>query len=254
MPRAIIADDEDLALLELKQLLAVAWPSLEVVAECTDGGEAIEAIVKHEPDIAFLDIRMPALSGLDVARITAGKCRIIFTTAFDSFAIEAFNLGAIDYLLKPIKASRLEQTIVRLREQFENNSALPQSDILRMMIELEERLKESKAKEQIRWISASIGKTIKIIRVEEVLFFEADARYIRVVTEKDDAIIRTPLKELQLSLDSEQFWQISRSVIVNVNALDKATRDELGNIMISLRKRSEIFKVSPSYVWRFKGM
>jgi DNA-binding LytR/AlgR family response regulator len=254
MPRAIIADDEDLALLELKQLLAAAWPDLEVVAECSDGGEAIEAIIKHQPDIAFLDIRMPALSGLDVARITAGKCRIIFTTAFDSFAIEAFNLGAIDYLLKPIKASRLEQTITRLREQFENNSILPQAEILRMMTELEARLKESKEKEQIRWISASIGKSIKIIRVEEVLFFEADARYIRVVTDKDDAIIRTPLKELQLGLDNEQFWQISRSVIVNVNALDKATRDDFGNIMVCLHNRTESFKVSASYIWRFKGM
>lgn len=254
MVRAIIADDEDLALLELKQLLNSAWPELEIVAECMDGDEALTAILQHQPNIAFLDIRMPNLSGLDVARISAGKCRVVFTTAFDTFAIDAFNLGAIDYLLKPIKANRLEQTVARLREHYASKEAPTHVEMLTLMAELEQRLKEAKAKEQIRWISASVGKTVKMFRVEEVLFFEADTRYIRVVTDKEEALIRTPLKELQLGLDTEQFWQVSRSVIVNANAIDKASKDDVGNILLHLRQHPEVIKVSQTYVWRFKGM
>lgn len=252
MPTAIIADDEDLQRSDLQRMLQLIWPELQILASCEDGGDALEAIIKHQPDIAFLDIRMPELSGLDVARASDGKCRIVFTTAYDNHAIEAFKLGAIDYLLKPITEERLRHTTTRINEQL--NSGSTQNDLLQVMAALDQRLREPQESERIRWISASSGNTIKLFPIEEVLFFESDLRYTRVVSAEDEGHIRTSIKELQKGLAPEQFWQIHRSIMVNPHAISKAKKDEMGNIVVELKNHPEQLKVSQTYAWRFKGM
>lgn len=252
MPTAIIADDEDLQRSDLQRMLQLIWPELQILASCEDGGDALEAIIKHQPDIAFLDIRMPELSGLDVARASDGKCCIVFTTAYDNHAIEAFKLGAIDYLLKPITEERLRHTTTRINEQL--NSGSTQNDLLQVMAALDQRLREPQESERIRWISASSGNTIKLFPIEEVLFFESDLRYTRVVSAEDEGHIRTSIKELQKGLAPEQFWQIHRSIMVNPHAISKAKKDEMGNIVVELKNHPEQLKVSQTYAWRFKGM
>jgi DNA-binding LytR/AlgR family response regulator len=251
MPTALIADDEDLQRSDLRRLLAQVWPELEIVAECEDGGEALAAIAAHQPDVAFLDIRMPALSGLDVARASEGRCRVVFTTAYDTHAIEAFGLGALDYLLKPVALDRLKQTVARLRTQLAAGAAMP--DLLRMMAEVDRDLRAGTQAERIRWISTNAGNTIKIFPIEEVLFFESDSRYTRVVSATDEGLARTTLKELQKGLDPAQFWQIHRGVLVAVRAIARAQRDAMGNITIELRGHPQQLKVSQSCSWRFKS-
>lgn len=252
MPTAIIADDEDLQRSDLRRMLQIVWPALEIIADCEDGGDALDAIVKLQPDIAFLDIRMPELSGLDVARASDGKCRIVFTTAYDNHAIEAFKLGAIDYLLKPITEERLRHCSLRLQEQ--TSTGTMSADLLQIMAALDQRLREPAESERIRWISASSGNTIKLFPIEEVLFFESDLRYTRVVSASDEGHIRTSIKELQKGLAPEQFWQIHRSIMVNPHAIARARRDEMGNIFVELKNHSEQLKVSQTYAWRFKSM
>lgn len=250
MPTAVIADDEDLPRGDLRRMLALVWPELEIVAECDDGSDALAAIARHQPDVAFLDIRMPALSGLDVARASGGKCRVVFTTAYDTHAIEAFGLGALDYLLKPIAAGRLAQTVDRLRAQLAANAAMP--DLLRMMADVDRRLRDAQAG-RIRWISTNAGNAIKIFPIEEVLFFESDSRYTRVVSATDEGLVRTTIKQLQLGLDPAQFWQIHRGTLVAARAIARAVRDELGNITVVLRDHPELLKVAQSCNWRFKS-
>lgn len=252
MPTAIIADDEDLQRSDLRRMLQIVWPELEIIADCEDGGDALDAIVKLQPDIAFLDIRMPELSGLDVARASDGQCRVVFTTAYDNHAIEAFKLGAIDYLLKPITEERLRHCISRIQQQ-SKTEAVP-ADLMQVMAALDQRLREPVASERIRWISASSGNTIKLFPIEEVLFFESDLRYTRVVSATDEGHIRTSIKELQKGLAPEQFWQIHRSIMVNPHAIARARRDEMGNIFVELKNHAEQLKVSQTYAWRFKSM
>lgn len=250
--RAIIADDEDLQRNDLQRMLHQLWPELIIVATCEDGGDALEAIAEHQPDIAFLDIRMPELSGLDVARASDGNTRIIFTTAYDNHAIEAFKLGAVDYLLKPISEERLQETITRLKTQVANGQATP--DLAQVMLELDKRLRPPEQVEKIRWISANSGNTIKLFAIEDVLFFESDLRYTRVVTEDDEGHIRTSLKDLQKGLEADQFWQIHRGTMVNPHAIARARRDEMGGIVVEIKGHAAQLKVSQSYAWRFKGM
>ncbi|MFL6660318.1 MAG: LytR/AlgR family response regulator transcription factor [Massilia sp.] len=250
MPTAIIADDEDLQRTDLQRMLALAWPELEIVALCEDGADAIDAIARLRPDIAFLDIRMPGASGLEVAGASDGSCRIVFTTAYNNHALEAFDLGAVDYLLKPVTQERLEQAITRLRMQVARNT--DSADLLKAMADLDRRLRAASAQERIRWISATSGSTIKIFPIEEVLFFESDSRYTRVVSASDEGLIRKPIKELQLGLDPDQFWQIHRGTVVAVRAIARAHRDELSNITVELRDHPEKLKVSQTYAWRFR--
>lgn len=254
MPTAIIADDEDLQRSDLRHLLALAWPELRIVASCEDGAEALAAIVRLRPDVAFLDIRMPGISGLDVARASAGACRIVFTTAYDSHAIDAFDLGAVDYLLKPVARQRLEQSVTRLQQQIAQGP--DGAALIKAMNALDQRLRGAagpQRQERIRWISATAGNTIKIFPIDEILYFESDARYTRVVSASDEGLIRKPLKDLQAGLDAEQFWQIHRGTLVAMHAIARARRDELGNITIELRGRPESLKVSQTYAWRFRG-
>jgi DNA-binding LytR/AlgR family response regulator len=252
-PRAILADDEDLPRAELRRMLAVAWPELQVLAECEHGPAAVEAIDEHAPDIAFLDIRMPGLSGLDVARAASGRCHAVFTTAYDSHAVEAFDAGAVDYLLKPVRADRLAQTVARLRERLARQAAAP--DLDRLVERLSAQLAPAAGTgARLRWISASVGDTIKMFSIDDVLFFQSDEKYTRVVTAGDEAHIRKPLKEIGEGLDPEVFWQVHRGLIVRAAAIARAQRDDLGRITLQLKGHREALAVSQAYSWRFKPM
>ena len=254
MPTAILADDEDLPRAELRRMLGAAWPELRIVAECEHGPAAVEAIEELAPDIAFLDIRMPGLSGLDVARAASGRCHAVFTTAYDSHAIEAFDAGAVDYLLKPIAAARLQQAVQRLRERVEGPQAAPALD--RLVDELSARWRGAPGGDsaRLRWISASVGDIIKMFGIDDVLFFQSDEKYTRVVTSGDEAHIRKPLKEIADGLDPEVFWQVHRGVIVRAAAIARAQRDELGRITLHLKGHADKLPVSQGYSWRFKPM
>jgi DNA-binding LytR/AlgR family response regulator len=256
MPSAILADDEDLPRAELRRMLATAWPELRIVAECEHGPAAVEAIDQHAPDVAFLDIRMPGLSGLDVARAASGRCHTVFTTAYDSHAIEAFDAGAVDYLLKPVAAERLTQTVARLKQRLEARAPVPSIDGLveRLAMQLRQGGSGADAAQRLRWISASVGDTIKMFGVDEVLFFQSDEKYTRVVTATDEAHIRKPLREISEGLDPELFWQVHRGLVVRASVIARAHRDELGRITLTLKGHPETLAVSQAYGWRFKPM
>jgi DNA-binding LytR/AlgR family response regulator len=251
MVTAIIADDEDLPRKELCRMLAELWPELKIVAESEHGADALEAIYARAPDIAFLDIRMPGMSGLDVANAIKGRCHAVFTTAYDNHAIAAFAAGAIDYLLKPISRERLIEAIARLKERLNGKQDVP--DMSQLMVELDKRLR-APAVEKIRWISASVGDTIKMFPVDKILFFTSDEKYTRVVSSDDEAHVRKPLKEIIEGLDSDVFWQIHRSVVVRADAIARAHRDEMGRVTVELRGCAQTLKVSQAYAWRFKPM
>jgi DNA-binding LytR/AlgR family response regulator len=255
---ALIADDEDLPRAELRRMLARAWPALQLVADCEHGPAAVEAIDALRPDIAFLDIRMPGLSGLDVARAASGRCHLVFTTAYDSHAVAAFDAGAVDYLLKPIAADRLAQAVARLQDRLAQRQ--PAADLDALVDRLAGRLAADPAASRqakvppLRWVSASVGDTIKLFAVDEILFFQSDEKYTRVVTASDEAHVRKPLKELAEGLDPDLFWQVHRGVIVRATAIARAQRDELGRITLHLRQHGERLAVSQAYAWRFKPM
>lgn len=251
MPTAIIADDEDLPRNELQRLLALVWPELEIVASCEDGGEALAAIARLRPDVAFLDIRMPEMSGLNVARGSEGSCRVVFTTAYDTHAIEAFNLDAVDYLLKPVTQERLEQAMVRVRRQLD--AAVDPAGLLKALQGLDQRLRPLVQQERIRWISCSVGNIIKLFPIDEVLFMESDTRYTRVVSATDEGLIRMSIRDLQAGLDPDEFWQIRRGTLVCARAIARARRDESGNIMVELRGHPAQLKVGQTYAWRFRS-
>ena len=254
VPTALIADDEDLPRAELRRMLAVAWPELQVVAECEDGPAAVEAIHTQTPQIAFLDIRMPGMNGLDVARAASGRCHTVFTTAYDSHAVAAFDAGAVDYLLKPINADRLCQAVARLRERLRGPAVVPDLDAL--LQRLGQRLQghDGQAAPRLRWLSASVGETIKMFAIDEVLFFQSDEKYTRVVTATDEAHVRKPLREIADSLDPDDFWQVHRGTVVRASAIARAQRDDLGRITLHLRQHRETLAVSQAWVWRFKPM
>jgi DNA-binding LytR/AlgR family response regulator len=248
---AVIAEDEAPQRAALLEMLAEAWPALEVVAACEDGPSALEAAAKHRPAVAFLDIRMPGVSGLDVARaVVAAGGLVVFTTAYDDYAIRAFEAGAVDYLLKPVSAARLMQAVERLQERL----AAPRADeAAARMLELEARLRPQ-GERQIRWITASVGDTVRMIGIDEVLFFQAQDKYVRVATATGDAIIRTPVKDLLAGLDQDTFWQVHRGVVVRVAAIDRLRKDDLGKSTLSLRGHAESLPVSSAFVHRFRGM
>ncbi|MDP2004687.1 MAG: LytTR family DNA-binding domain-containing protein [Rubrivivax sp.] len=251
-PTALIADDEELPRAELRRMLALAWPELRVVAECEHGPAAVEALEAHAPQVAFLDIRMPGCSGLDVARAASGRCHTVFTTAYDSHAVAAFEAGAVDYLLKPIAADRLAQACTRLRERLQGRSEAP--DLEALVQRLAGRLQPGGDMARLRWLSASVGDTIKMFAIDEVLFFQSDEKYTRVVTASDEAHVRKPLREIADGLDPELFWQVHRGAIVRASAIARAQRDELGRITLHLRQHTETLAVSQAWAWRFKPM
>lgn len=249
--RAILAEDETPLRDALRAMLGIVWPELEIVAECEDGIAAMEAIAGHRPDVCFLDIRMPGVTGLDVARAaTAAKSQVVFTTAYDEFAVRAFEAGAVDYLLKPIQPERLGRAVERLRERLASRNG---DDIDADLDALETRLKPSGAR-LIRWISAAVGDSVRMLGIDEVLYFQAQDKYVRVVTADGEAIIRTPIKDILAGLDPDIFWQVHRGTVVRVSAIDRVRKDELGKSALSLRGRSEALPVSAAFLHRFKGM
>jgi DNA-binding LytR/AlgR family response regulator len=243
--RAIIAEDEPLLREELAELLASLWPELDIVAETADGIATLQALEKHSPDILFLDINMPGLNGLDVARQASGRCHVVFVTAYDQHTLAAFEQGAADYLLKPVTTARLATTVTRLKER-----------IGRPAPALEGLLRELGGGQRgfLRWINASHGQTVRVITVEDVCYFQADAKYTRVVTAEGESLIRKPIKELSQELDPASFWQIHRSTIVNVNAIAGVVRDLRGRTQVRLKRREELLAVSDAYTQLFRQM
>lgn len=233
------------------EMLAGAWPELEVVAACEDGIAAMTAIAEYRPQVAFLDIRMPGVGGLDVAKaaVAAGGL-VVFTTAYDEYAIGAFEAGAVDYLLKPVNPERLDEAVQRLQARL--REARP-DDLQALVDDLEARLKP-RDERSIRWISASAGDSVRVIGIDEVLYFQARDKYVCVVTAEGEAVIRTPLKELLAGLDPDDFWQVHRGVVVRVSAIDRVRKDELGKHRLRVRGRDEELPVSAAFLHRFRGM
>jgi len=248
---ALIAEDEAPLRAELKRSLAELWPELQIVAECEDGLSALEALHSHRPQLAFLDIRMPGLSGLEIARAAQGIAHVVFTTAYDEYAIQAFDRGAIDYVLKPIKRERLETALQRVRERLASNDS---AELLEIVAALQNRLAAKPAESQIKWITASVGNTTKLFPIDDVLYFRAQDKYTHVATASDAAQIRTPLKELIEKLDPETFWQVHRSIIVRASAIHSLHRGDEGKCMLKLKGTDAELPVSAAFQHRFRGM
>jgi DNA-binding LytR/AlgR family response regulator len=241
----LVAEDEPLMRERLLGMLALAWPEAQVVAAVDNGLDAWDAYLEHEPRVVFLDIRMPGLSGLDVAERIGRQAHVVFVTAYDQYAVDAFDAGAIDYLLKPIQPGRLDKALARLREKLDSRP-MDISDVVR-------RVKTaSPAPEKLKWLKASVGKQIRLIDVDEVLFFQADTKYTRVVLAGSEALVRIPLKDLLGGLDAERFWQIHRGTVVNVTAIRAAERVDAERMQVLLRGSSEVLPVSRSFTHLFR--
>lgn len=246
-PRAVIAEDEPVLRAELRDMLAKVWPALVICAEAQDGFEALQALAEQTPDILFLDIEMPGLSGLEVARQASGKCHVAFVTAYDKYAVAAFEQGAVDYVMKPFSAARLATAVARLKDKLARAPA-DLDGLLRTLAAAKE------AKEYLRWITASQGNDLRLITVEEICYFEADNKYTLVVTAQQESLIRRPIKELIDELDPHVFWQIHRGTVVNVNAIAGVARDFSGHLHVKLKERKETLAVSDPYRHLFKQM
>jgi len=247
-PSAVLAEDEPLLADELSELLQTLWPQLRIVARAGDGVAALHAVEAHHPDVAFLDIHMPLMSGLDVARRVSGQCHVAFITAYDEHAVEAFEAGAIDYVLKPPTAARLATTVGRLKRRLEE---LP-VDLRRALQDLV--LRAPVAPRYLQWINASRGRAVRLITVEEIAYFRSDQKYTLVVTADGEALIRKTIRALAAELDPTMFWQVHRSTIVNVHAIDSVIRDERGNLSLRLKQGREILPVSEAYSHLFREM
>jgi DNA-binding LytR/AlgR family response regulator len=256
--RAVIADDERLMREQLRARLAEVWPELEIVAEARNGREAVDAVAEHRPDLVFLDIRMPGMTGVEAAREIGDSCHVVFITAYSEYAVEAFEQGAVDYVLKPADTERLALTVSRLKKSL---CARP-ADLGSLLEKLAARLDlpagapppAAPKSNCLQWIQASMGQQIRMIPVAEVLFFTSDEKYTRVQTETYEALIRKPIKELVDELDPEQFWQIHRATIVNVKAIAGITRDLRGRQLVQLKNYPQKLEVSRNYTHLFKQM
>jgi len=256
-PRALIADDEPHLASYLRERLAVVWPELDIVGVACDGPEALRLIAEQDPDVLFLDIRMPGLTGLDVARRAATGVQVVFVTAYDQYAVNAFEHEAIDYVLKPVSDERLRETVRRLRERM--RSAAPPAGLAAALETLGRMLPALSASapataERLAWVRAAIGNQVRLIAVEEVCYFQANDKYTSVFTREAEALIRTSLRELAEQLDPARFWQIHRSTIVNLSHVASSTRDLSGRIQIRLKSRPETLAVSRAFAHRFRQM
>jgi DNA-binding LytR/AlgR family response regulator len=275
---AVIADDERLLREQLRARLAEVWPELEIVGEAKNGAEAVALTESQRPDIVFLDIRMPGMTGIEAARAiaqlpvdddddagdgaadTAGRpwpgCEIVFITAYDQYAIEAFQQGVVDYVLKPAERDRLQVTVDRVKKRLAERSAGESPDATGMQQLLQKLAAKMNpgAAPKLKWIQATVGASIQMIPVEDVLFFISDEKYTRVQTATLEALIRKPIKELVDELDAEVFWQIHRSTLVNTRMIAGVTRDLRGRQLVAVRGHPEKLEVSRSYAGLFKGM
>ena len=268
---ALIADDEPLLRESLSRALTQLWPSLEIVATARNGREAVELFEIHTPDIVFLDVHMPGVNGVEAARQIGRRAQLVFVTAYEQYAVQAFEQGALDYVVKPVDPARLEDTVERLQERLRQQRAgrLPAggSEGLGAMIEqLAQRLAQESqgagtagrsgtpAGGYLQWIRASVGSTLRLIPVDQILFMRSDEKYTLVVWDEGEALIRTPIRELIEQLDPQHFVQVHRSVVVNLHAISHVTRGPNETADLHLKKRSEILPVSRSYLRLFRQM
>lgn len=254
--KCVVAEDEALLREELLSQLRRAWPELEVVAACEDGAEALEAIANHQPEVAFLDIRMPGLTGLEVAAAAAEASpatQIVFVTAYNQYAIDAFDRGAVDYVRKPIDPERLEATVRRVKSRI-GSDRVDGAALAAIIEQLRAKVPNTAKNPPLAWITASVGKETRVIPVEDVAYFRSDEKYTLVVTAAGEALIRKPLRDLLDALDPVVFKQIHRSTIVNMKAIAGITRDDSGRGTMTLRNRPETLAVSISFMPLFRNM
>jgi DNA-binding LytR/AlgR family response regulator len=251
-PTAVVVDDERLMRQQIIGRLKDAWPELLIVGEAANGREAVAIVQTLEPDIVFLDISMPEMDGVKVAQVLAGRAHIVFVTAYDQYAIRAFDHGAVDYLLKPVEPERVALTCQRLRDRLQQKPD-PMEDLLE---QLSKRLASGSAttREYLRWVQASVGANLRMIPTSDILFFRAEDKYTRVQTENYEALIRKPIKELIDELDPNEFWQIHRATVVRVDAIAQVSRNYRGNQVVHLKGREEKLDVSRSFGHLFKQM
>ena len=250
MPTAIVAEDEPILRTQLEGKLRKLWPELEIIASVEDGAAALEALEDRAPDFMFLDIQMPEMTGVEVARHVGNRSHVVFVTAYDQYAIQAFETGAVDYILKPATDERLALSIERLKAKLA--SPAPPPDLSAVLARLTEQM--GGKKERLQWIKATHGQNLRLIPVSDVLFFQSDEKYTRVVTADSEALIKTPIRELLGGLDPEVFWQIHRSTLVNVNAIAGVTRDFRGQAHVKIKGKDESLVVSRIYSHLFKQM
>lgn len=251
MPTAVIAEDEPLLREELRLALAALWPELTIVAQAADGVAAVSAIGQHAPDVAFLDINMPGLTGLEVAKAVQGKTAIVFITAYNQHALEAFDLGAVDYLVKPLQRGRLLQTLEKIRQGV---GLVPSPVPGKVWDALAQAQRGASAeRKHLKWIQASVGNLVRLVTVEEVFFFQSDTKYTRVVTGQTDAFIRKPIKELVDELDPDVFVQVNRGTIVNLHRIEHIYRGE-GVMEVRLKGRSDRLNVTAGYQAAFRQL
>jgi DNA-binding LytR/AlgR family response regulator len=245
--KILIAEDEPLMRERLIELLALAWPEAEVVLVAENGNDAWDGFLEHEPQVAFLDIRMPGLSGLEVAERIGKLAHVVFVTAYDQYAVDAFDAGAVDYLLKPVQPERLDRAVARIREKLDANPA----DLGALLHSLKANLPGTRH-EKLKWLKASVGRQIRVIDVDEVLFFQSDAKYTRVVLPDYEALVRLPLKDLLSGLDPDRFWQIHRGTVVNAGAIQAAERVDAERLQVLVRGSAEKLTVSRTFVHLFR--
>jgi DNA-binding LytR/AlgR family response regulator len=244
---AIVAEDEPVLRAELAEKLVQLWPGLRVVAAAEDGIEALDALDRCKPQVMFLDIEMPGLSGLEVARAASGRCHVVFVTAYNQYAVNAFEQGAIDYVMKPFNTARLATAVTRLRARLGAEPA----DLDGLLKTLREQAPQ---RGYLRWVNASMGQNVRLITTAEICYFQADSKYTLVITADAEAPIRKTIKELAAELDPEAFWPIHRGVIVNANAIALAHRKLNGQFELRLKARTETLPVSEAFAYRFRQM
>ena len=253
---ALIADDEPLLREDLARKLALAWPELEVVAQARNGREAIRQFEARRPDVCFLDVRMPGLSGVEAAQHIGRRAHLVFVTAFVEYAIQAFEHGALDYLVKPVEPTRLAETVLRLQERL--RASAPALDTEALLQQLAQALNPN-AQQTLRWVRASVGPTVRLIAVQDIDFLRAEEKYTQIAWRDEagqprEAVIRTALKELLPQLDASQFAQVHRSVVVNLRAVSHVTRGANETADIHLKGRKEVLPVSRTYMHLFRQM
>ena len=251
-PTAVVADDESLMRDQIIASLKEAWPELLIVGEASNGREAVAMVQSLEPDIVFLDISMPGMDGIQAAQALAGRAHVVFVTAYDQYAISAFEHGAVDYLLKPAEPERVALTCQRLRARLKQQPD-PMTELL---AQLSQRLGAGglKPREYMRWVQASVGANIRMIPTSDILFFRAEDKYTRVQTQRFEALIRKPIKELIDELDPDEFWQIHRSTVVRVDAVEQVSRDFRGRQIVHVKGSDEKLEVSRTFNHLFKQM
>jgi DNA-binding LytR/AlgR family response regulator len=256
-PTALIADDEPLLRDALAGMLADVWPELHVAAQARNGREAIDKFEAQSPDICFLDVHMPGTTGIEVAQHIGRRAHLVFVTAYDQYAVQAFSQGVLDYLVKPVERARLAETVARLQERL--RASQPALNTEALLQQLAASLQRNAASTPLRWVRASVGQTVRLIPVEDIDFLRSDEKYTLVAWRDDtgeprEAVIRLPLKELLAQLDASQFAQVHRSVVVNLRAISHVTRGPNETADIHLKGRNELLPVSRSYLHLFRQM